>query len=201
MPAGGIAPQPDPLGIDAEVRALCPRELDRGFQVVHGARILGQERPPIFVGSGTAILPSAAMHGDDERRLGYALRQIEVARELCAAMLGVFDIAAGHDLILGLARVEGQSHRRCRKRDRKPGFHGTPPVCVVTVVVGRISAGEVVGCACCAAPRVIRRQLRMAGYGAPESAAPADRDGTARLILLSHISLTNCYWESSSWRG
>jgi hypothetical protein len=68
------------------------------------------------------------VHGDDQRRLGYALRQIEIAGELRAAMLCVFDIAAGCDLILGLARVEGQSHRRRRKRNRKPGFHGVPPI-------------------------------------------------------------------------
>jgi hypothetical protein len=68
------------------------------------------------------------VHGDDQRRLGHALRQIEIAGELCAAMLCVFDIAAGRDLILGLARVEGHSHRRCRKRERMPGFHGLPPI-------------------------------------------------------------------------
>ncbi len=113
MAAGRGAEQPDALRIDAELAGLAAHELHAGKHVLHGLReclALGgqpiadgehriaarrQIRPPKLERGAHALDPAAAMHGDQRRRRFRALRQVEVALQLDAVVVGVGDAKMG----------------------------------------------------------------------------------------------------------
>src|SRR5262245_66481617 len=112
MSAGGITPQPNAVRIDAELAGLGTHELNCRPYVVDRLRIcsgLGEPvfdgehaiavpreiRSPMAVGRWAPILPAATVNADDQRRLGRALGQVEIAAELCPSMFDVLHIGAG----------------------------------------------------------------------------------------------------------
>src|SRR5262249_2950618 len=81
-------------------------------------------RPPMLISGGAAALPAAAVNADHHRYLGDALGQVEVAGQLHAVVLDVFDVGAGCDLVLLRSGCCG--HQRC-ERNQKPDSHGFSP--------------------------------------------------------------------------
>src|SRR6202451_11033 len=119
MAAGRGAEKADALRIDAELAGLAAHELHAGEHVLHGLReglALGRQpiadgehriaacrqiRPPKLERGAHALDPAAAVHGHQRRRCFCALRQIEVALQLDAVVVGIGDAKMGCDVIRG----------------------------------------------------------------------------------------------------
>ena len=119
MRASGIADQRDALSIEVEFGGLGAQELHGCLHIADGAgpslharlhqpildRKDGVAFPreviaPMSVESTVAYLPAAAMHADQRRRLGEALRQIEVAEQRYPVVLGEHDIEFSRNFVL-----------------------------------------------------------------------------------------------------
>ncbi len=141
MGAGGIANKPDAIRIEIEFGGLGADELDRGFDVVNRGRIdaglsqpivdgkhriagAGEEQAPIAIELLVADLPTAAMHGHQNRHLAAAFGQIKIADQLGAVVLGKNQVGMIHDLILRRRSVSGREQHRQRRHEGELGEHG-----------------------------------------------------------------------------
>ena len=118
MAAGGRAHQSDARRIDAKFSRLAANELHAGKNVLHGLRehfALGGEAvadrehgdaarreiwPPILERGAHALHPAAAVHGNQRRRGLGAFRQVKVAGEFDAVMIGVSDASCVVTLLI-----------------------------------------------------------------------------------------------------
>ena len=107
MRARGVADQPDTLRIEAEFGGLGTHKLRHGLGVVDGTgpglhprlhqpvldrkdgiTVFCEVISPMGVELAVAGLPAAAMNTDQHRRLADALRQVEIAEQTHAVVLG-----------------------------------------------------------------------------------------------------------------
>ena len=140
MRAGGIADEPDALGIEVVVAGLGADELHGGLHVVDGGgidagfsqpvidrenRVAGarQEQAPIAIELLVADLPAAAVNGDQDRRLAAALGQIKIADKLGAVVLGEDEVGVVDHLILRSGCLAGGEQRRRRCGQDELGEH------------------------------------------------------------------------------
>src|SRR5262249_52454329 len=135
MATGRIAPKSNPVRIDAKLTGLGAHELDGRLYVIdrfridaglgepifdgeHAVTIAREIGPPVLVGCRAAVLPTAAVDADDQRRLGYSPGQVEIARELYAVVLDILQIGAGCDLPLLCMRRVHEQHDRAKSEPR-----------------------------------------------------------------------------------
>jgi hypothetical protein len=116
--ARGVADQPDTLRIETEFGGLGAHELLRGLVVVDGTgpslhpwlhqpvldrkdgiAVFCEVISPMRIEFVVADLPSAAVNANQHRRLAEAFRQIEIAEQTHALVLGKHDIGSGRHLI------------------------------------------------------------------------------------------------------
>src|SRR5262249_40293904 len=196
MAARGIAHEPDPVRVDAEVGGLGAHELDRRLRVIDRLRIgplfrqpvldgegrdavPGEIGPPILEGGRAAAAPAAAVDGDHDRGLGEALGRIEVAGELHPVVLDVLDGGPGDDL-LGQRRARRQGYRGCH--EQMPECHGTTSLFLVSLeqivatrsaTVPRHVRRADIGLAYCARSSYVRRKPMSSGRRFPLPPLPA----------------------------
>ena len=116
--AGGGAEQADALGVDAELPGTGAHELHGREHIVHGLRkhflallrkpvadreqgiaSFGEIGAPELESAARTRLPSAAVHGDERRDASCARRQIEIAKQRNAIVIGIADTGPGFDLL------------------------------------------------------------------------------------------------------
>src|ERR1700761_6309465 len=131
MPARRGAKKSDALRIDAELARLAAHEWHCRHPILQGLRKhlgLGREpvadgeqrgaarcqiRSPILEGAARALKPGAAMHGNQRRRGFDAFRQIKVANQLNAVVVGIGDAVFDLDRII---RHVAETSLSCRAK-------------------------------------------------------------------------------------
>ena len=140
MGAGGIADEPDALGVEVVIGGLGADELHGGLHVIDRRRVdagfsqpvidgehriagARQEQAPIAIELFVADLPAAAMDGDQHRRLAAALGQIKIADKLGAVVLGKDDVGVVGHFVLRSGCLAGGEQRRRRCGQDELGEH------------------------------------------------------------------------------